>query len=280
MNGQFHVPATGWLHALDMRVKLCMTLVVVVLCSVWGNWMFLAAMLVVMHVMLLTDHVPARHVGRLWAVLGPLCALVAVIMLLSMNAYGTGVLYVNRETLPKLRQSYAGYLNTAVPEGGWGAYWENPAAPSTNDWDFPMTARRFEIGGTSNYPGAIALGETLGLVNELGVENIEARILEISTYCMDELERIGGTLITHRDLDHRSGIVIARLYEDLETERQILKELHARKIFIAQRFTDYVGGFRISCQYFNNREDIDRMIEAMEDLIAKIGRKPDYQKKW
>lgn len=93
MNGQFHVPATGWLHALDMRVKLCMTLVVVVLCSVWGNWMFLAAMLVVMHVMLLTDHVPARHVGRLWAVLGPLCALVAVIMLLSMNAYGTGVLW-------------------------------------------------------------------------------------------------------------------------------------------------------------------------------------------
>lgn len=93
MNGQFHVPATGWLHALDIRVKLCMTLVVVVLCSVWGNWMFLAAMLVVMHVMLLTDHVPARHVGRLWAVLGPLCALVAVIMLLSMNAYGTGVLW-------------------------------------------------------------------------------------------------------------------------------------------------------------------------------------------
>lgn len=93
MNGQFYLPATGWLHALDTRIKLCMTLVVVVLCSVWGNWMFLAAMLVVMHVMLLTDHVPARHVGRLWAVLGPLCALVAVIMLLSMNAYGTGVLW-------------------------------------------------------------------------------------------------------------------------------------------------------------------------------------------
>lgn len=60
MNGQFYLPATGWLHALDTRIKLCMTLVVVVLCSVWGNWMFLAAMLVVMHVMLLTDHVPAR----------------------------------------------------------------------------------------------------------------------------------------------------------------------------------------------------------------------------
>ena len=53
MNGQFHVPATGWLHALDMRVKLCMPLGVVVWCSGWGYWVFLAAMLVVMHVLLL-----------------------------------------------------------------------------------------------------------------------------------------------------------------------------------------------------------------------------------
>lgn len=196
------------------------------------------------------------------------------------SPFGAGVLYINKETLPKLKPVYLGYLNTQVPEGGWGAYWENPAAASVNDWKYDMTARKFEIGGTSNYPGAIALGETLELVNELGVENIEARIFDISTYCMDELEKIGGSLITHRDPEHRSGIVIARLYEDLAVERWILKELHARKVFIAQRFTDYVGGFRISCQYFNNHEDIDRMIEAMKELIAQIGRQPDYQKKW
>ena len=100
------------------------------------------------------------------------------------SPYGTGVLYVNKETLPKLKQSYAGYLNTTVPEGGWGAYWENPAAPSVNDWTFPMTARRFEIGGTSNYVGAVALGESLGLVNEIGIENIEARVREIATHLL------------------------------------------------------------------------------------------------
>ena len=195
------------------------------------------------------------------------------------SPYGTGVLYVNKETLPKLKQSYAGYLNTTVPEGGWGAYWENPAAPSVNDWTFPMTARRFEIGGTSNYVGAVALGESLGLVNEIGIENIEARVREIATYCMDRIEEIGGTLITHRDPGHFGGIVIARLYDDLDTDRMILKKLHARKIFIAQRFTDYVGGFRISCQYFNNHKDIDTMIDAMKEIIQEIGRAPDYKAK-
>lgn len=194
------------------------------------------------------------------------------------SPYGTGVLYVNKETLPKLKQSYAGYLNTTVPEGGWGAYWENPAAPSVNNWTFDNTARKFEIGGTSNYTGAIALGESLALVNEIGIENIEKRVREIAVYCMDRIEVIGGTLITHRDPGHFGGIVIARLYDDLDVDRMILKKLHARRIFIAQRFTDFIGGFRISCQYFNNEKDIDTMIDAMKELIKEIGREPDYKK--
>lgn len=194
------------------------------------------------------------------------------------SPYGTGVLYINKKALPKLKQSYAGYLNTTVPEGGWGAYWENPAAPSVNAWTFDETARKFEIGGTSNYTGAIALGESLALVNEIGIENIEKRVREIAVYCMDRIEEIGGTLITHRDPGHFGGIVIARLYDDLDVDRMILKKLHAQKIFIAQRFTDYIGGFRISCQYFNNEKDIDAMIDAMKELIKEIGREPDYKK--
>lgn len=194
------------------------------------------------------------------------------------SPYGTGVLYVNKESLSKIKQSYAGYLNTTVPEGGWGAYWENPAAPSVNNWTFDETARKYEIGGTANYTGAIALGESLALVNEIGIENIEKRVRELANYCMDKIEEIGGTVITHRDPGHFGGIVIARLYDDLDLDRIILKKLHAQSIFIAQRFTDYIGGFRISCQYFNNEKDIDTMIEAMKNLIQEIGKAPDYKK--
>ncbi len=193
------------------------------------------------------------------------------------SPFGAGVMYVNKESLPKIKQSYFGYLNTKIPEGGWGAYWENPAAPSVSDWEFDMTARRFEIGGTSNYVGALALGESLGLVNEIGIENIEARIRALSDYCMDELEKIGATIITTKDKNHRAGIVIARLYDDLETERKLLKELHSKNVFIAQRFTDYVGGFRISCQYFNMERDIDAMVSAVKAFIEKVGKAPDYR---
>ena len=63
----------------------------------------------------------------------------------------------------------------------------------------------------------------------------------------------------------------------MELDRKVMRELHARRIYIAQRFTDNVGGFRISCQWFNVREDIDAMIGGMKDIIALIGREPDYK---
>lgn len=193
------------------------------------------------------------------------------------SPYGTGILYINKELLPKIEPAFWGYLNTVAPECGWAAYWADPSAPSVNDWKFVPTARRFELGGTSNYCGAIALGESLALINEIGIENIEDRVMEISGYCMDRLEEIGATLITHRDAGHRSGTVVARLYADLEIDRKIYRMITDRHISISQRFTDYVGGYRFSCHYYNNKQDIDTVIDAFKECIKEIGREPDYK---
>ena len=89
--------------------------------------------------------------------------------------------------------------------------------------DSPNTARKYEIGGTSNYAGAIALGESLGLVNEIGIENIQQRVWEIGEYCMDRWEEIGGTVITHRDPGRRGGIIITRLYPVSYTHLDVYK---------------------------------------------------------
>ena len=150
-----------------------------------------------------------------------------------------------------------------------------PRGTITGDWEFVPTARRFEIGGTSNYAGAIALGETLGLINEIGIDNIDKRVVEMSEYCMTGLEELGGTLITHRDIEHRSGLVIFRLYKDLEKDREVLKRLHSQRIFIAQRFTDNVGGFRVSCHYYNNEDDFNTLFTALKEIVEDLG-EPDY----
>jgi len=193
------------------------------------------------------------------------------------SPFGTGVLYINKELVNKIEPVFWGYLNSEVPEGGWGAYWENPGSQSVSNWKFVKNARRFEIGGTSNYPGAIALGESLGLVNELGIKNVEEHVLDLGDYCMEKMEELGGTIITHKERERRAGIVIFRLYHDTKKDLEILKRLHAQRILIAQRFTDYVGGYRVSCQYYNLKKDIDALANALKPIVAELG-KPDYRK--
>lgn len=196
-----------------------------------------------------------------------------------MNSpYGTGILYINKELLPKIEPVFWGYLNTQEPPEGWAGYWENPASKSVNDWKFVPTARRFEIGGTANYAGAIMLGESLALVNEIGIDKIQNRILDLSDYCMKYIKEVGGTSITTEDRNHKAGIVIFRLYEDLAKDREVLRRLHAKRIFIAQRFTDFVGGFRVSCQYFNNEADFDTLFSEIKNIIKDLGT-PDYKEK-
>jgi hypothetical protein len=59
-------------------------------------------------------------------------------------------------------------------------------------------------------------------------------------------------------------------------DREILKKLHASKIFIAQRSRPR-GGSGL-CQTSNNKKDIDALLDALPEIINEIGRAPDYMK--
>ena len=88
---------------------------------------------------------------------------------------------------------------------------------------------------------------------------------------MAGLTELGGIIITHPEPEHRSGIVIFILYDDLEKDREVLRRLHAQRIFIAQRFTDYIGGFRVSRHYFTNEKDFDNLFIAIEGIMKDLG---------
>lgn len=192
------------------------------------------------------------------------------------SPFGCGILYINKELLPQIDPVFWGYLCLEDPAGGWPNYFGTPSITPVADWKFTKTAKRFEIGGTSNYLGAIALGESLKVVNQLGIKNIEAHTLALTEYLMDGLEKLGATLVTHRDVEHRSGIVVFRFYQSLEDENELLAKLHDEKIYVAMRFTSNVGGIRVSCHYFNNKEDIDTLLEALTRIAQE--KAPDYSK--
>lgn len=93
MNGRFCTPGGGWLHRLDTRAKVIVSVALIVLCAWWNNWVFLAAVLIIEHILFATDRTPAKSVASVWGVFAPVCVLVAVIMLLCLGGDGDTVLW-------------------------------------------------------------------------------------------------------------------------------------------------------------------------------------------
>ncbi len=185
-----------------------------------------------------------------------------------LNApFGCGLLYVNRETLPALRQPSWGYLGLPEPEGGWPRYFATPSITPLREYEFPQTARRFELNGTSNYPGAIALGASLKLVNEIGIEAVTARVLELAEQAWDGLAELGVRVVTPRDPAARSGITTFQVSDDTATNEAFLRRLLDERIYLALRYTSGVGGIRVSTHYFNDEDDLAALFEAVRRLL-------------
>jgi selenocysteine lyase/cysteine desulfurase len=180
-----------------------------------------------------------------------------------LNApFGCGFLYINRNALPRLRPSLAGYLSLTPPAGGWGAYFQNPATTPVRDYQFVREARRFEIGGTANYPGAIGLAASLELILSLGQRQIAEHVHALTDHLIAGLRSLGLALITDFDRAHRAGIVTFGVGSPQQNVA-LMEHLAAQHILVSVRYTSGVGGVRVSCHFFNTRDDLDRLLAAL-----------------
>ena len=187
-----------------------------------------------------------------------------------LNApFGCGFLYVSPRCIRELNPDSWGYLALDPPEGGWGEYFRRPEISPYSEWSFQQTATKFEIAGTSNYPGAVGLGASLAQINEVGIQNIHRHILDLGLRLRSGLERLGARLISPGGPEGaRSGITIFNMYDSPDEDRTLLEKLLERKIYLAQRYTSGVGGIRASTHFYNNEEDVDALLNAIEELTT------------
>lgn len=189
-----------------------------------------------------------------------------------LNApFGAGILYIRHDALPMLRRPLAGYMSMKTPEGGWENYFQTPSIRPVQDYEFVPTASRFEIGGTANYPGAIGLGASLRLINRIGGEDIAEHILGLTDYLIEGLRTLGVTLVTPPERKHRSGIVTFSVGNENENIA-LMRRLLDRRILVSVRYTSGVGGVRVSVHFYNNVEDLDRLLNAVEDCRKSAGK--------
>lgn len=185
-----------------------------------------------------------------------------------MSPFGCGFLYLSKSFRDQLKPPLAGYLSVADPEGGWGTYFRTPSITPVRDYEFVDGARRWETGGTANYPGAIGLAEAVGLINDIGIDNVGRHVLSLTDYLIDGLRRLNVQLVTREEREHRSGVVTFTL-DKLDDNIALVDFLQKHKVLVSIRYTSQVGGVRVSCHLFNNQSDLDRLLELVGAFVCK-----------
>lgn len=180
---------------------------------------------------------------------------------------GRGFLYVNPRQRERLTPPAWGYLNIAEPPQGWAEYFATPDIPAVRDYDFTPDARRFEIGGTANYPGNVVLGASLALTNAFGIRAIESHIFGLTERLIDRLQAAGASVVSPKEPDARSGIVTFTLGHGPQRDAWALRRLLDRRILISQRYTAGVGGLRASVHFFNTEADVDALAAAVREAM-------------
>ena len=180
-----------------------------------------------------------------------------------LNApFGCGFMYIRRDRLPEMRPPLAGYLSVEM-SGGWGEYFQTPSISPLGDFEFFGDARRYEMGGTANYGGAIGLAASLDLIHALGTTRIAEHICRLTDHLIAGLRALKIDVVTPVAHEHRSGIVTFSVGSAAQN-CALMERLLDQKILVSVRYTSNVGGVRVSCHFYNNLADIDRLLNALK----------------
>jgi cysteine desulfurase/selenocysteine lyase len=183
------------------------------------------------------------------------------------SPFGTGFLYVRRETLERLQPTLPGYMSLATPPGGWDAFLSDPDRRPGGALRFVSDARKLEVGGTAPYVGAVALAAAIRALSGLGLEAVRRRVEALVERLLAGLDALGAELTSPREPEHRAAIVSFRTGRGIEADRALHRALLDAGVSVSLRFTSGVGGIRVSPWVYNDEGDIDRVLEVAETAV-------------
>lgn len=169
---------------------------------------------------------------------------------------GHGFMYVRDDLAAQMRPAFLSATNT-VDYIHWLKYDMTPLAG----------ASRFSS-GTFNVLGAIGLLESVRLLREIGVANIDRYTTSLSGYAIDQLEALGCTILTPRNPAERGPIVtFAPRTTDDKAVSALIEGLSARHIVAVKHWDSAKNAYiRVSFHAYNTPEEVDRLIAALKEL--------------
>ena len=131
--------------------------------------------------------------------------------------------------------------------------------------------------GTSNVSGIAGLREAIKFLNEEGIENIHNKEKELTKYALEKLETVKDIEIYGpKDCEKMLSVISFNIKDKIpEDVGSILNQkydimlragLHCAPTAHSVIGTKERGTLRIGLGYFNEKEDIDKLVEALNNL--------------
>ncbi len=158
---------------------------------------------------------------------------------------GAALLYLGPRALERIKPTVVGWMSV-----------ETPFSFSKLHQDFYPGARRFEP-GTLATAGVLGLGAAIDLFTRFGIDALESYLIELGDYLTSRLLERGYEVISSRRAGEKSAIISCT--HPGHDAGALCHQLEAKGIITTAR----MGRLRISPHFYNTREDIDRLIEAL-----------------
>lgn len=165
-----------------------------------------------------------------------------------LAGYGSGFVYMSRELLAATSPRHLGWMSV-----------ENPFRMDNQSFVVRAgMAARAEL-GCPHFAGIFALGASLDHMSLIGPAHIERRVLELNRYLTTRLTESGWRVLSPLQDEHmRSGETLLQASRPKRT----VAHLAHRGISV----TEKPQGIRIATHFFNNEEEIEQLVEALDEV--------------
>lgn len=165
-----------------------------------------------------------------------------------LSPEGSGIFYCKRELSETLKPSLIGWMSV-----------ENENEFEKIDYRLKTRAGRFEE-GSYNVMGIHALGASLEIFRDVGVNNIYDRVLGLGELIISEADKRGFQITSPREALSRGGIVsFSGSFDPVDIREKLIKS----NIVINQRG----GALRLAPHFYNTEDEILKFFSELDAIL-------------
>jgi len=165
-----------------------------------------------------------------------------------LSGYGSGFVYISRALLGETKPRAIGWLSVEDPYGD-----RNSEVNLRRD-----AGARSEL-GCPHFAGIFALGASVDFMTGIGMRNIQERALSMNRILTDRLVEAGFRVLSPLGNENSRS---AETLVALENPAQVVTKLAEQSVIV----TEKPEGIRVATDFFNNEQDIERLIEGLSKI--------------